>query len=227
MRRGPIHSDLIVIGMGGETYMITLKGMGGQPLQVLDDYVDFGPTTVEMARDMPPVKYIQMENLDETHALPVSFSTASSELMIQDVILEPGSRARVPLTFSPQSDGDWYGHVDVSAPNSTTERVHVTSFVGPLVVFPVSDEIFLAPTVPGVEVKANIPVVNRCVLGVGVSLFFLVSFGRRWRLSFALGAWLLKLTHTFSTFAVSLPGRRGFRSSCGSQVSRARLLRAH
>ena len=159
--RGPVHSDLIVIGMGGETYMITLKGMGGQPLLVLDDYVDFGPTTVEMTKDSPPVKFIQVENLDKTHSLPVSFSTASSELLIDDLILEPATRAHVPLKFSPQSDGDWYGHIDVNAPNSTTQRVHVASFVGPLVVFPVSDEIFLAPTIPGSEAKVNIPLVNR------------------------------------------------------------------
>ena len=52
-------------------------------------------------------------------------------LILQDVVIPPASRIKVPLELRPLKNGPWNGQVIITAPNSDTAIVRLRSFVGP------------------------------------------------------------------------------------------------
>ena len=120
--------------MGNESHQVELLGVGGEPLVVHDEILDFGPTTAwggggsaaPHSVRIVNVKEVKLQNIDPSQALPVSFVTSSSsEVRIEDVIIPPASSLRVPIEFRPAKNGPWSGTVIVTAPPSAQKASHV------------------------------------------------------------------------------------------------------
>lgn len=83
---GALH----VQGLGGERYNIPIRGIGGQPLRVFDDRIDFGLVNSCVGNSKGTTKILQVQNLDMTHQLPFSFKSTSADVEVEDIIVPPG-----------------------------------------------------------------------------------------------------------------------------------------
>ena len=71
------QSKLTVFGMGTEQYFIKLRGIGGQPLHLIDKNATFGPVSLGNEHS----KFISLQNLDSNISLPITIMSPCPDVV--------------------------------------------------------------------------------------------------------------------------------------------------
>jgi hypothetical protein len=157
-------------GQGGESHIVQLNGIEGQPLKVDESTINFNfisdRVTAENTRNnhfhgSPEVSQqifrtqkIVLENLDPFYSLPVFCSSSDEQLTWSEesVVLPPSSSMELAVTFSPNTQvvngGKYFAYLSINAPKCDPVNVKVTAFVGDFLTFGSSPIIYLPPFVP-------------------------------------------------------------------------------
>ena len=179
-----VSGILVIRGMGIEAYEVEISGIGGQSLLVLDDSIDFGPTdvwdpqhrrrgsggekamqtggdtNVQQRMANQNVKALRLQNMGTRCELPIFFRASSNEIVVHDIIIQPGMKKEVPVELRPARAGVWSGSLTINAPNAEPTVVPLRSFVGPLVGFPVGPEVFFPCACPNETKTLRLPIIN-------------------------------------------------------------------
>eukprot|EP00741_Cyanophora_paradoxa_P002489 tig00000076_g2413.t1 len=152
------HEEVLTLyGAAGEAFEVALVGVGGQPLEVRDERLDFGPTSTAHEA----VKELEVKNLDEANPLTVSCACPSPHVRVAPhTTVPPGATLRIPVVFQPARNGEWSSTLTVSAPNSAPTEVPLESWVGPMLFLPTPREIFFPPCSLGEPATVSIPLLS-------------------------------------------------------------------
>lgn len=157
---GRCTGTLYIIANGGQVEKVQLFGTGGSALNVLEEKLDFGPVDIYFAGSR---RNLNLINHDQLRSLPINFTSSTSELIVnsnQPVVLGPGEIRKVPIEFLPSWNGMRNEYLKISAPNSDQFGLVAVTFVGPELLVPVVEDIFLPPGLVTQSTYVRIPLNN-------------------------------------------------------------------
>ncbi|KAJ1562457.1 hypothetical protein HK405_011863, partial [Cladochytrium tenue] len=156
-----VHSAIIYVAAGcGAVIRVSLRGVGGEPLRVLDTKLDFGPTDVFYGSVS---RRLFLQNRDVENALDVLFDCSSDEMAVnggRPVTLLPGELKAIPIKFTSVFTGPRTEALTLEAPASSTVMVEALAFSGPSLLIPIAEEVFFPMAVTSVPVSVLIPITN-------------------------------------------------------------------
>ena len=168
---GDVEDELIVLSNGYGVKRIALHAFCSSSLRVLNEKIDFGPTDIYYSS---VIKKMHLINLDKAKPLPVTFTVSTDEIVINQnaqIVLAPGEKRSVPVEFLAAISGSRKEQITVSAPNVYSGTIDVLSEVGPMVIMPISEDIFALPTTAFVPAIVRIPISNVSNDEVRVSIY--------------------------------------------------------
>ncbi|KAI9209922.1 uncharacterized protein BJ171DRAFT_609460 [Polychytrium aggregatum] len=157
---GPVQDRVAFVTFGGKFGFLTLKGVGGSALRVLDSKLDFGPTDHYYSAAS---KSLVLRNCQLNHSLPVTFETSTHEIIVNNgepVFLAPGEERKIKVEFLSIIVGMRQEMLKIHAPRSDTVCVDCLTISGPNVIVPVLDNIWLPSTLIGHVSVVYIPLSN-------------------------------------------------------------------
>ncbi|KAJ3193442.1 hypothetical protein HK101_004835 [Irineochytrium annulatum] len=157
---GPAVDKLIIVGLGGEVYKVTLEGFGGHSVKVLDTKIDFGPTDIFYD---PIERRVFLENKDDSHVLYLGHDATTKEVTFNNgepLVIQPRERKKVDVRFHSELTGERQEELHIYAPNSILPAVDLHAFSGPAICVPIMEEILFPTTLTSFPCSVHFPITN-------------------------------------------------------------------
>lgn len=158
--KGALKATLVFASVLGDVHKVSLKGHGGNAIKVHETSLNFGSTDISLNGS---IRRIVIENMDSSRSVPVSFSTSSREIVVNDnepLLLKPREKCKVAVEFTAATTGDRVEYLYLSTPNSILPPIPIHAFSGPTVTVPVNEEVILPLTQVKSPVSVLVPIIN-------------------------------------------------------------------